>query len=290
MSPTVTATEPVVFIILVSWNGREVALDCLESLRGIDYRNHVVVFVDNASSDGTADAVRKRFPQTVIIENDSNRRFAGGNNTGIRYAMEAGARHILLLNNDTIVHREFLSRLVKRVDADDATGAVVPKIYYHDAPERIWYAGGEISFWTGTMKHRGIRETDIGQYDTACSTGYATGCCMLVPAEVVRRVGLLDESYFMYTEDADWSLRIRRNGYTIMYEPEATVWHRLSVSAGGHLSWFKMKHKFVSNMRFFARYASWYHWLVFPWANIAVNAAAALRFLLQRSRLRRVNP
>jgi GT2 family glycosyltransferase len=287
MSPTIAKTGPLVYIILVTWNGKEVTLDCLASLRNIDYRNTIVVLVDNASSDGTAEAVRERFPQTVILENDTNLRFAGGNNVGIRYALDAGAQHILLLNNDTIVDRDFLSRMVERVTANPSTGVVVPKIYYHDAPTRIWFAGGEISFWTGTMRHRGIREIDRGQYERACTTDYATGCCMLVPAEVVRKVGMLDDSYFIYTEDADWSLRIRRSGYMIRYEPGAKVWHRLSVSAGGHLSWFKMKNKFLSNMRFFARYASWYHWLVFPWASIAVNGMAAFRFLLQRFFLRR---
>ncbi|MDH3251854.1 MAG: glycosyltransferase family 2 protein [Ignavibacteria bacterium] len=286
---TTAATEPQVHIILVNWNGREVTLDCLESLRNISYGNYTVVLVDNGSTDGTTAAVRERFPQTVIIENAENLRFAGGNNVGVRYALDAGAHHVLLLNNDTIVDPDFLLHMVRRVTADPSTGMVVPKIYYHDAPERIWFAGGEVSFWTGTMRHRGIREIDRGQYDAPCTTDYATGCCVLVPAEVVRNVGMLDESYYIYTEDADWSLRIRRRGFTIRYEPAAKVWHRLSVSSGGHLSWFKMKNKFLSNMRFFARYGSWYHWLVFPWASILVNGVAAFRFLLQRFSLRKSN-
>jgi hypothetical protein len=134
--------------------------------------------------------------------------------------------------------------------------------------------------WTGTMKHVGIREIDSGQYDTRKQIEYTTGCCILTKREVVERVGMLDESYAMYTEDADWSVRVRRAGYTIMYEPKAKVWHKLSVSAGGHLSFFKMRNKFLSNLRFFARYAAWYHWLVFPWANILVNGYAAMRYIL----------
>ena len=103
-----------------------------------------------------------------------------------------------------------------------------------------------------------------------------------MPRKVVEEVGMLDESYFMYTEDADWSMRVRRAGYTIMYDPTSHVWHKLSVSAGGHLSAFKMKNKFFSNMKFFARYASWYHWFVFPWANIVVNSFAAFRYFIGR--------
>jgi GT2 family glycosyltransferase len=97
-------------------------------------------------------------------------------------------------------------------------------------------------------------------------------------------VGMLDEAYFMYTEDADWSLRVRRAGYRILYEPRARVWHKLSVSAGGHLSFFKLRHKAQSNFRFFARYAAWYHWPVFPWLGILVNAFAALNYFRGRRR------
>jgi GT2 family glycosyltransferase len=129
------------------------------------------------------------------------------------------------------------------------------------------------------MKHRGIREVDRGQYDEAAEIGYTTGCCILTRREVIEKVGMLDESYSMYTEDADWSTRVRRAGYSIAYEPQAKVWHKLSVSSGGHLSWFKMKNKYLSNMRFFARYATWYQWLVFPWASLLVNGFAALKYL-----------
>jgi GT2 family glycosyltransferase len=99
-------------------------------------------------------------------------------------------------------------------------------------------------------------------------------------------VGLLDESFFMYTEDADWCMRVRRAGYRIVYEPGAKIWHKLSVSAGGHLSWYKMKNKFLSNFRFFGRYARWYQWLVFPWLSFLVNGYAGLRFIAD-TRLRR---
>jgi GT2 family glycosyltransferase len=161
---------------------------------------------------------------------------------------------------------------------------VAPKIFYADPPDRLWFAGGEISFWTGTMRHTGIRETDHGQYDTPREIGYATGCCILTSREVIERAGVLDESFFMYTEDADWSMRVRAAGYRILYEPRARVWHKLSVSAGGHLSLFKLRNKALSNLRFFARYARWYHWLTFPWLNVLVNGWAGVRYLVQKNK------
>ncbi|HEX9657184.1 MAG TPA: glycosyltransferase family 2 protein [Bacteroidota bacterium] len=270
-----------VFIVIVNWNGREVTLDCLRSLKKLTYREFTIIVVDNASSDGSVESLRSKFPDIIVLEQSNNLRFAGGNNVGIKYAMEHGAEAVLLLNNDTTVHPEFLTHLVERLEGDHATGMVAPKIYYHDDKNRIWFAGGEISFWTGTMKHTGIRKTDRGQHDQHRKIDYATGCCVLVRSSVIEKVGMLDESYFIYTEDADWSMRVSNAGYSILYEPAAKVWHKLSVSAGGHLSSFKIKNKFISNMRFFARYASWYHWLVFPWMSVVANGMAALKYFLR---------
>jgi len=270
-----------VFVIIVNWNGKEDTLDCLRSLKDVAYPQWTIVVVDNASSDGSVETFRSKFPDIMILEQKNNLRFAGGNNVGIKYAMEHGAEAVLLLNNDTTVHPDFLTHLAERLHDESSAGMVVPKIYYHRDKNRIWFAGGEISFWTGTMNHTGIREIDRGQHDKLRMIDYATGCCVLVRSSAIEKVGVLDDSYFIYTEDADWSMRVRKAGFTILYEPAAKIWHKLSVSAGGHLSSFKMRNKFVSNMRFFVRYASWYHWLVFPWMSLVANGMAALKYLLK---------
>jgi GT2 family glycosyltransferase len=275
---TCILNTPFVHIIIVTWNGKDVTLECLESLHRIHYPSYRIVVVDNASTDGSAAALRKQYPEAIVLEQEQNLRFAGGNNAGMRYALDHGADMLCLLNNDTTVHPEFLTHLVHRMQSAADIGLVAPKIYYHDQPDVIWFAGGVISMWTGTMRHIGIRERDSGRYNTARDIDYATGCCMLVRREVVERVGMLDDTYFMYTEDADWCMRIRRAGYRIVYEPDACVWHKLSVSAGGHLSFYKMKNKFLSNLRFFFRYATLPQKLVFPWLNIPANALAAIRY------------
>ena len=275
---------PSVFIIIVNWNGKAVTLECLHSLRSVTYPNFTVLVVDNASSDGSADAIRRGHPDVIVLEQRENLRFAGGNNAGMRYALDRGAEMLCLLNNDTTVAPDFLSHLVARLQTSDTMGMTTPKIYYHDQPNRIWFAGGEISMWTGTMRHIGIRELDNGQHDASREIDYATGCCILTRREVVERVGMLDESFFIYTEDADWCMRVRRAGYTIVYEPKAKVWHKLSVTSGGHLSLFKMKNKFSSNMRFFFRYATFPQKLVFPWLSVLVNAWSAVKYLLAARR------
>lgn len=279
-----TSTHTKVAVILVNWNGREVTLDCLRSLRAV--RSHAlhVLVVDNASTDGSVEAIQLNFPEAEILQQSSNLRFAGGNNAGIKRALELNAEYILLLNNDTVVDPSVVQALVGRMDADQQCGMVAPKIYYYDRPEVLWFAGAKVSFWTGTMRHIGIREVDCGQHDRARETDYATGCCTLIRSSVVRAAGVLDESYFMYGEDADWSMRVKRAGYTVWYEPEGKVWHKLSVSAGGHLSAFKLRNKLISSFRFFSRYAKWYHWLTWPWMIGVVNLIVALRFRLGTAR------
>jgi hypothetical protein len=168
--------------------------------------------------------------------------------------------------------------------ADSQAGIVAPKIRYHDSPDTIWYAGGMVQMWSGMITHRGIREIDRGQYDSPCETDFATGCCALISRNVVDRVGVLDESYSMYAEDVDLSWRARRAGYRILYEPRAVVWHKVSFSAGGNLSGFKLKHKFFSTMRFFSRHARWYHWPFWPWLSILFNGAKGVLLLVQQKR------
>ena len=271
--------EPLVFIVIVNWNGQDVTLECLESLSRVAYTNCKIVVIDNASTDGSVQAIRKTFTDIVLLEMQNNLRFAGGNNVGIKYAVEHKADLILLLNNDTTVDKDFLTWMVARIQSDPRIGMVAPKIYYYDDPNRIWSAGGTISMWNGTMRHIGIRELDNGHYDTSCEIEYASGCCLLTKRSVVEKIGMLDESFPMYAEDADWSMRSRRAGYLIFYEPKAKVRHKLSVSTGGHLSWYKIRNKFTGNFRFFSRYAAWYQWLVFPWMNVVVNLWRALKYL-----------
>ncbi len=274
--------DPPTFIIIVNWNGRADTLECLASLHNAALPNVRTVVVDNGSEDGSAAAIRDAYPTVTLLEAGKNLRFAGGNNLGIRHALERGAGQILLLNNDTTVAPDFLGHLSRTLAETPGAGVVAPKILYYSSPQEIWYAGGEVSFWTGTMRHVGIRATDGPRFGNVTDTAYASGCCFLASRSAFEKVGLLDETYFMYTEDADWCMRARTAGYRILFEPRARVWHKVSVSSGGHLSAYKLRHKFMSNMRFFARHASWYHWLVFPWLNVVVNGVAALRYLSAR--------
>lgn len=255
---------PLVSIIILNWNRKDDTIACLQSIEKVSYPDFEVILVDNASSDGTIEAVKQKFPLVKVISNPENLRFAGGNNVGINYALENEADYILLLNNDTVVDPDFVSELMRAAESDGGIGMVGPKIYYYDDPKRIWFAGGKVEFWKGWISHIGIRELDRGQYDATRHVDYLTGCCLLVKREVIERVGKLDESYFIYGEDADWCIRASRAGFKLLYVPSSIIWHKVSSSSGGNLSWFKNWNKLKSQLRLMARYARWYNWLTIP--------------------------
>lgn len=219
-----------VFVIVLNWNGKEDTLDCLQSLRSTAYDNYTVVLVDNGSEDDSVAAVREKFPEVELVLTGKNLGFAGGNNVGIEYAIKAGADYIFLINNDTTVHPDYLKELVLVAESDAKIGAVGSKIYYHGEPERIWFAGGKINWLKNKGEHIGLDEIDKGQFDDIKEVGYLTGCALLVKREVVEKVGVLEDDYFLYYEDADYSLRIRNAGYKTMYAPKSKIYHKVSRS------------------------------------------------------------
>ena len=260
---------PKVYIIVLNYNRKDDTLDCLESLYRMKYPNFEVVMVDNGSNDGTALAVMEAYPHAHVIENRRNLMFSGGNNVGIRAALAEGADYVLLLNNDTVVAPDMLSKMVDAMRAHPEAGMAGPKIYYYPpkdgGTELIWYAGGIVKLWQGLTAHRGIRERDTGQYKEVEYTEYITGCALLATRECLEKVGLLDPLYYIYAEDADLTMRARLAGYKLLFVPDAKMWHKVSSSTGGEFSSFKIKNKIRSNLRFFIRYTKPHHWLTIPW-------------------------
>lgn len=257
-------SEPLVYILILNWNGKKDTLECLSSLKKIHYPNYRICLVDNASTDDSVGVFRATFSNIEIIENYENLRFAEGNNIGIRHALEHGADYVLLLNNDTKVDEEFLQQMVEVAEGDSNLGMVGPKIYHDDQPNLIWSAGGEIDFWKGKIAHRGLRQRNSENFDEIVEVDYLTGCALLVKKEAIEKVGLLDSSYYMYTEDADWCERTKRAGFKLFFAPGASVWHKLSSASGGGLTSFKVFHKVTGTYLFFKKYAQWYHWLTIP--------------------------
>jgi len=219
-----------VYIVVLNWNGKEDTLECLKSLRITSYDNYRVILVDNGSEDDSVVAVKENFPEVEVVETGKNLGFAGGNNVGIEYAMGKGADYVYLINNDTTVDPDYLKELVAVAEADPKVGAVGSKICYHSEPDRIWFAGGKINWLKNKGEHIGLDEIDKGQYDETGEVGYLTGCSLLLKREVVEKIGVLEDDYFLYYEDADYSQRVKNAGYKVMYAPKSKIYHKVSRS------------------------------------------------------------
>ena len=221
-------------VVIVNWNGRILLDACLGSVLTQTPPPDLIYLIDNGSSDGSADYVRSRWPSVTVIATGANLGFAGGNNVGIRAALAAGADAVLLLNNDAQLLPGSLARLVSVLEQGGRNlWAVAPKIRYRNSPDVIWAAGGKFDWWRGVVVDRGMNERDIGQYDQPEKVQSATACCVLIRSRAFREVGLLDESYFMYFEDADFAARLGKAGGHIRYEPTAEVLHDVFGSSGG---------------------------------------------------------
>jgi GT2 family glycosyltransferase len=271
-------------VVVLSWNGRDLTRDTLASLaacRVPDGWQLRTLVVDNASTDGSQQMVREEFAEVELMALAENRRFAGGNNVGVKHALESGADAVMLLNNDVLADPALLEKLLAALAEDPRAGAVTPLIYFAPPTDRIWYAGGRCRTALAHSSHRGIRERDHGQYRSLEETGYLTGCCLLATAEAWRKVGLLDERYFIYAEDADWSLRARAAGFRLLFVPTARLWHRVSASSGGAMNPWKVYQRLRANVTLWSRHARGLARLTWLPALLAQQAAYAVLLLLK---------
>jgi len=245
-------------VIVLNWNGwndTAALLPTLERCRVPQGWQADVLVVDNGSTDGSVEKLRANFPAVQVLPLPENRMFAGGNNAGLKVALERGADAIMLLNNDTEADPSLYDKLLLALEQDPRAGAAAPLIYHAPPTDRIWYAGAACSPALGRAAHRGLRERDEGQFREVEPTGYLTGCCLLAWRATWEKVGLLDERYYIYAEDADWSLRARAAGYRLLFVPTARLWHKVSSSSGGASNAWKIYQRLRANLRLFGTHA-----------------------------------
>jgi hypothetical protein len=218
--------------VIVNWNSATDTLECVQSLRAAGAELSQILVVDNGSSDDSVQALTAEFgPELLQIENDKNLGFAAGSNLGIRDGLARAVEWILLINNDTVVHPDFLSALHRAAQADfDVLG---PMIYFFDAPDTIWYLADTSRFagLVTTNPYVGRKAAELSIPPGPFPIEFICGTAMLVRSAVFEQVGLLDESLFMYAEEVDFTLRARAAGFRFGAEPRARMWHRVSVSA-----------------------------------------------------------
>jgi hypothetical protein len=230
-------------IVIVNWNTRDLLRDCLRSVFASEAVTFRVIVVDNASSDGSAAMVCVEFPAVTVIANDENRGFPQANNQGFRAlgfeqnGTDDSPRYALALNPDTVLPPSALADMVHYMDADATIGAAGPKLVmldgYLDLACRRSFPTPEISFYRMVgLSKLFPRSERFGRYnmtyldpDTETEVDSVVGAFMMVRRASIQRVGLFDETYFMYGEDLDWAFRIKQAGWKVMYNPRVTVTH-----------------------------------------------------------------
>ena len=239
-----------VSIIIVNWNRKKDTLECLSALSksalsGIEAQ---IIVIDNASTDGSIEAIKafdaKNF-DLRLIKNPRNLGFAKPNNQGILAAKVWGADFVLLVNNDLLASPDLIEKLISIAKQYPRAGAISPKIYFSkgfefhkdrykkaEVGKVIWYAGGDIDWDNVIGSNHGVDDVDEGQYEKTLETDFATGACMLLRSEALKQVGAIDERYFMYLEDGDISVRLKKKGWGVLYTPKAHAWHKVAQSSG----------------------------------------------------------
>ena len=218
-------------IITINYNGLKDTCELIESLP-LEDKSIEVIVVDNASAQDEATIIEERYPQVKIIRSKKNLGFAGGNNLGIKAAK---GKYLFFLNNDTLLKPQTsdIRSLISRLETSPKIGMVCPKIRFSWGNQLIQFAGyTPLTPITMRNKAIGCGEVDHGQFDTPHLTPYAHGAAMMIKREVIEKAGLLPECYFLYYEELDWSMMIRRVGYDIWYEPACTVFHKESQTTG----------------------------------------------------------
>ena len=234
--------EKIISIITINYNGLKDTCELMETLP-LDDTSIEVIVVDNASRQDEASVIEQRYPQVKVIRSSENLGFAGGNNLGIEASC---GKYLYFINNDTLLSLQGnaiakpkhgmqaeLRSLVERLESDPQIGMVCPKIRFTWGDNLIQFAGyTPLSRVTLRNNAIGFNESDYGQYDTAHPTPYGHGAAMMVRREAIDKAGMMPTCFFLYYEELDWSMMIRRAGYTIWYEPTSTIYHKESQTTG----------------------------------------------------------
>lgn len=259
-------------IVIVDYNSEALLRRCLDSILLLDRDDLVLIVVDNG---GSIDEARlcADYPASILLRPGSNLGFAGGCNLGLRAALDGDAAWCLLLNPDTRVESDFLSPLIEALEADAGLGMACPTILVDDESKNIWFGGGRINWWVGrpiSFRNRSLLDRGGVQ-----SVPYLTGCAMMLRPSAIREVGLMEDSYFLYFEDADYTRAFIDAGWKAAYVPAATLLHSPSSTTGfqsdGYVFYFAR-----NRILFMRRWANWPQWIVFMLFHSLVRLPGAI--------------
>lgn len=238
-----------VYIILVNYNGYSDTIECINSIKRMSYTDYKIVVVDNGSTVAYPIIMEniEEDDNIVILKSKINLGFSGGNNLGIKYALDNDADYILLLNNDTVVTKDFLKAMLQVTIENNNEVVTTSKILYHSKQNVIWYDGGTFNYKTGRTTHKNINKLNEENKTKPENVSFISGCCMLFPSKVIQKIGNMSEKYFLYCEDIDLSCRIIQNGYKMIYVPSSIIYHKVGASSGrvdGMETYYTVRNKF----------------------------------------------
>lgn len=232
--------EPKVFIIILNYNTINDTLECIKSLKNIHYSNYEIVVVDNSEAIDCYNSLKLKFSEYKIIRADQNLGYANGNNIGIKYALDNGADYICVLNNDVVVEEDFLSKIVKVLNANKCVGIAGPCICEYKDKSKVQCAGANISLYTGLTKRIGMGVTYDNSNKGNSTVDFLGGACFVCKREVFEKIGLIPENYFLFFEETEFCIRAQKNGYKLLCVYESKVYHKGSatISKFGGLSYY----------------------------------------------------
>ena len=223
-------------IILVNWNQYELTNSCVKSILNCSYKNFKIILVDNCSKDKSVTKLKKDFPNVHFIQNNSNLGFTGANNKGIQYAKSEDYEYIMLLNNDTEVDENFIEPLLNRLNSEKELGAVQPLILNFQNKKTVWNFGGRFNKFFGIPVTLN-KNIELNSLQNESLTEWISGCCFVFRSSLVDLIGYLDDDYFVYYEDADYSLKIKNTGYNLGIVNESIIYHHEGKSWIQKKSW-----------------------------------------------------
>jgi GT2 family glycosyltransferase len=242
---------PRVGIIVLNYNGKNCLLSCLQSLDRLECSNKEIVVVDNNSTDGSLEEAEKKFPHFIFVRNQKNEGFARGMNIGIKEALARGAKWCWIFNYDAVAHPQALNKLISAAQENPKAGLLSPVVYEANR-DNLWFAKGIIDFLRMRTLH--IQPTKQELAAKTYKSEFLTGCALLIKKELIEKIGFLDERFFLYYEDADYSLRSTQAGADCLVAPEAKVSH----SEESKLNPSKIYYLVYSGLIFFNKWTPFY--------------------------------
>jgi len=254
MEDEVYMSAPKVFIVIINWNGTVDTIECLNSVRDIQYQNYNVIVVDNFSEIESVNQILVAHPWIKLIRNNSNLGFAEGNNIGIKYSLEHGAEYILLLNNDTTIKSDFLEPLVTCMEKDKDIAIAGPIMCYYDNPGIVWQTGGRFISFLGRLSMPYAGQSYKMIKEDYISLDYLPGAGLLVRTSDLEYLGLLDKNFFNQCEDLDWGLKAKRHGKKVICVKRSILYHKVSGSTPSFLkNYFRFRNQLIIVSRYSTR-------------------------------------